>query len=50
VVECFATGASGFHVDAQVFFDLALADVLVDSRRAQSQVQLAIFVGRSAVS
>jgi hypothetical protein len=35
VVQRFATSARSFHVHAQVLFNLALPDVLVDAIRAQ---------------
>ena len=35
MVERFATSESGFHVNAQVLLDLTLADVFLDSSRAQ---------------
>ena len=44
VIECFATIARGFHVDAQVLFDLPLADVFVDTSRAQREIELPILV------
>jgi hypothetical protein len=49
VVQCFATIARGFHVHAQVLFDLALADVFVDASRAQRQIELAILVAGETV-
>jgi hypothetical protein len=44
VIERFFPAARGFHVHAEVLFDLALADVLVDAIRAQREIELPIFV------
>src|SRR5919109_3019971 len=44
VIERFAPAARGLHVHAQVLFDLALADVLVDTSRPQREIELAIFI------
>jgi hypothetical protein len=50
MIERFATCARGFHVNAQVLFDLPLADVVVDTSRAQREIELTIFVGCRPVS
>jgi hypothetical protein len=44
VIERFATQLRGFHVDAQVFFHLGLADVFGEARRTQRQIELTIVV------
>jgi hypothetical protein len=44
MVERFAPRARGLHIDAQVLFDLALPDVLLDASRAERQIELTIFV------
>src|SRR5262249_14735208 len=49
VIECFATCARGFHVNAQVLFDLPLADVVVDAGGTQREIELTVFVGCRAV-
>jgi hypothetical protein len=49
VVQRFTTITRGLHVDAQVFLDLPLADVFVDTSRAQLQIELPIFVTRKTV-
>src|SRR5688500_9819564 len=38
VIERFATVSRRLHVDAQVFFDLPLPDVLLDTRRTQRHI------------
>src|SRR5204862_824618 len=50
VIECFTPRPCSFHVNAQILFDLPLADVVFDASGTQRQIELAICVACRTVS